>query len=163
MSGQAVSGSAEAPFWLEAMRMAAENPLMCDMQIVPIVNEGTIKAVYDHIVALTQRLADETLRANYEAGIAEDAIAHAERANAERDAARKNAERWGYVADNYGWYRDGKVVGRDPITEEPITEDFTSVQVTIPGEPNLNCRAMLEHAIDAAIAARKAEGGTPHA
>jgi hypothetical protein len=40
------------PFWMNALRAAAAGP-MRDSQVIPIVNEGTLGAVLNHIDALT--------------------------------------------------------------------------------------------------------------
>lgn len=50
------------PVWLGALRMTALNPLMCDQQCVPIINEGTYAAVAQYIDALTAE-RDELLSA----------------------------------------------------------------------------------------------------
>jgi len=41
--------SANDPMWLESLRITARNPAMADQQCVPIVNEGTYRAVAEFI------------------------------------------------------------------------------------------------------------------
>ena len=51
-----LSEPSDEPFWMHALRMAAANPLMADVQCVPIVNEGTHRAVVEYIDTLVARV-----------------------------------------------------------------------------------------------------------
>ena len=88
------------PAWLGMLRETASNELMADMPCVPIINEGTYRAVYEYIASLLARAqAAEGDNAKWQRVYDLDCT----RLKAERDTARAlqadaDRERWAVVA-----------------------------------------------------------------